>query len=82
MIVLVTLNARYIHASLGLLYLLANMGDLKPQTVLREFTIARKPQDIVDELLVTLNGRDAHVSKEDHGTQVVGGRYRQPAVVC
>ena len=50
-VVLATLNAKYIHASLGLRYLLANMGDLKPQTALREFTIARKPQDIVDELL-------------------------------
>ena len=50
-IVLATLNAKYIHASLGLRYLVANMGELKPQTVLREFTIARKPQDIVDELL-------------------------------
>ena len=50
-IVLATLNAKYIHASLGLRYLLANMGDLKPQTALREFTIARKPQDMADELL-------------------------------
>ena len=39
-IVLTTLNAKYIHASLGLRYLLANMGDLRPLTVLREFTIA------------------------------------------
>ena len=50
-IVLATLNAKYIHASLGLRYLLANMGALKTQTALREFTIARKPQEIVDELL-------------------------------
>jgi len=55
-IVLTTLNAKYIHASLGLRYLLANMarygGDaLREQTVLREFTIARAPQEIVDELL-------------------------------
>ena len=50
-IVLATLNAKYIHASLGLRYLLANMGGLKAQTVLREFTIARKPQEVVDELL-------------------------------
>ncbi|MBU0587765.1 MAG: B12-binding domain-containing radical SAM protein [Gammaproteobacteria bacterium] len=55
-IVLATLNAKYIHASLGLRYLLANMarhggGDLRAQTVLREFTIARPAQDIVDELL-------------------------------
>jgi radical SAM superfamily enzyme YgiQ (UPF0313 family) len=55
-IVLATLNAKYIHASLGLRYLLANMArhggaGLREQTVLREFTIARKPQEIVDELL-------------------------------
>jgi radical SAM superfamily enzyme YgiQ (UPF0313 family) len=50
-IVLCTLNAKYIHASLGLRYLLANMGALRAQTLLREFTIARKPQELVDELL-------------------------------
>jgi radical SAM superfamily enzyme YgiQ (UPF0313 family) len=60
-IVLATLNAKYIHASLGLRYLLANMArhggeDLRAQTVLREFTIARPPQEIVDELLA-LNPR-------------------------
>ena len=53
-IILATLNAKYIPASLGLRYLLANMGKLKPRTVLREFTIARKPQEIVDELLAVL----------------------------
>jgi radical SAM superfamily enzyme YgiQ (UPF0313 family) len=51
---LCTLNAKYIHASLGLRYLLANMGDLKPQTALREFTIARQPQEVANELLATL----------------------------
>jgi radical SAM superfamily enzyme YgiQ (UPF0313 family) len=55
-IVLATLNARYIHASLGLRYLLANMArhggpGLRERTVLREFTIARAPQEIVEELL-------------------------------
>ena len=50
-IVLCTLNAKYIHASLGLRYLQANMGDLAPQTALREFTIARKPQELAAELL-------------------------------
>jgi radical SAM superfamily enzyme YgiQ (UPF0313 family) len=50
-IVLATLNARYIHASLGLRYLLANMGELKAQTALREFTIARPAQAVVDDLL-------------------------------
>lgn len=55
-IVLSTLNAKYIHAALGLRYLLANMdrhggAGLRERTVLREFTIARKPQEVVDELL-------------------------------
>ena len=50
-IILCTLNAKYIHASLGLRYLLANMGDLKAQTLLREFTIARPPQEVAQELL-------------------------------
>ena len=55
-IVLATLNAKYIHASLGLRYLLANMdvhggAGLKEQTVLREFVIAQRPLQIVEELL-------------------------------
>ncbi len=50
-IILCTLNAKYIHASLGLRYLLANMAELRAQTALREFTIARKPQEVADELL-------------------------------
>jgi radical SAM superfamily enzyme YgiQ (UPF0313 family) len=53
-IVLSTLNAKYIHASLGLRYLLANMGELRPQTALREYTIARRPAELADELLALL----------------------------
>ena len=58
-IVLATLNAKYIHASLGLRYLYANMArhgdaDLQACTLLREFTIHRAPQDIVDELIASL----------------------------
>ena len=79
-IVLVTLNAKYIHASLGLRYLMANMGDLKPQTALCEFTITRKAEDIANELLLTLGEPEARE------TQIVGfGVYiwnvRQTTVV-
>lgn len=56
-IVLTTLNAKYIHASLGLRYLLANMGDLRDRTTLREFTIARPTGEIVAELLDTLDAK-------------------------
>lgn len=50
-IVLSTLNARFIHASLGLRYLLANMGALRAQTQLKEFIINSRPVDIVESLL-------------------------------
>ncbi|MFO7593986.1 MAG: cobalamin B12-binding domain-containing protein, partial [Pseudomonadota bacterium] len=50
-ILLTTLNARYSHASLGLRYLLANMGELEGQTALREFTIKQRPIDIAEQIL-------------------------------
>lgn len=53
-ILLCTLNAKYIHASLGLRYLLANMGELRTQTALCEYTIARRPADLAAELLALL----------------------------
>ena len=58
-IILSTLNARYIHASLGLRYLLANMArhggaDLRARTVLREFTVVRPVPEIVEALLAEL----------------------------
>ncbi|MDB5884955.1 MAG: Radical domain protein [Polaromonas sp.] len=60
-IVLATLNAKYIHASLGLRCLLANMdlhggAGLRARTVLREFTIGQRPVQIVENLLA-LNPR-------------------------
>jgi radical SAM superfamily enzyme YgiQ (UPF0313 family) len=51
MILLSTLNARYAHASLGLRYLLANMGDLKEQTRLQEFVIGGKTTELVAKVL-------------------------------
>ena len=50
-IVLATLNARYVHAALGLRYLRANMGELRERTVLREFVLGTKPVAIVERLL-------------------------------
>jgi radical SAM superfamily enzyme YgiQ (UPF0313 family) len=51
-ILLSTLNARYTHASLGLRYLLANMGDLQDVTRLQEFVINTKTTEIVEKILV------------------------------
>ena len=50
-ILLATLNARYIHTSLGLRYLLANLDDLRSETCIREYTIKRPALEIVEDLL-------------------------------
>lgn len=50
-ILLATLNARYIHSSLGLRYLQANMGELQPRTRLVEYTINQRAMDIVEDLI-------------------------------
>lgn len=55
-VVLATINARYIHASMGLRCLLANMDvhgrpGLRAQTVLREFTLVQSPQQMAEALL-------------------------------
>lgn len=50
-IILTTLNARYFHASLGLRYLMANMGELEPHTAIREFILQTRPADMVECLL-------------------------------
>ncbi len=51
MILLSTLNARYIHSSLGLRYLYAQMGRLQAQSRIIEFTINQRPLDIAEQLL-------------------------------
>ena len=70
-IVLCTLNAKYIHASLGLRYLMANMrryagDDIANATRIMEFTIARPIQDIANDLLQFIGS-----SNKDQ-TQVLG----------
>ena len=50
-IILTTLNATYIHASLGLRYLYANLGDLQNNCEIKEFTIKTRALDIVEQLL-------------------------------
>jgi radical SAM superfamily enzyme YgiQ (UPF0313 family) len=53
-IVLTTLNARYAHASFGLRYLMANLGELAPRATLVEFDI-KSPLEHVADSLLTLN---------------------------
>ena len=50
-ILLCTLNAKYIHCSLGLRYLYANIGELQHQTEIMEFMINQRPIDIAEIIL-------------------------------
>ncbi|HBP57616.1 MAG TPA: B12-binding domain-containing radical SAM protein, partial [Verrucomicrobiales bacterium] len=50
-IILVTLNAKYIHASFGLRYLHANMQELAERTSILEFDINQKINDIAESIL-------------------------------
>lgn len=50
-IILSTLNARYFHSSFGLRYLFANLGELQPVAIIREFIITQRPLDIAESLL-------------------------------
>lgn len=52
-IVLTTLNARYIHSAFGLRYLKANLEDLEPRCEIKEFTLESRPEDIVEQLLIS-----------------------------
>ncbi len=58
-ILLTTLNARYSHAALGLRYLMANLGELRNQARMVEFTLDHRPADIVEQLL-------------DHDPKIIG----------
>jgi radical SAM superfamily enzyme YgiQ (UPF0313 family) len=73
-ILLSTLNARYTHASLGLRYLLANMGPLQEQTRLMEFVIGTKTTEIVERLLSTrpkIIGFGVYIWNVEETTKVV-----------
>lgn len=50
-ILLATINARYIHASLGLRWLCANLGELQPEAELLEFTLDDQAADIAEAIL-------------------------------
>ena len=73
-ILLATLNARYFHASLGLRYLLANMGELAERTRLVEYIIDARPNDIVEKLLAMrprIVGLGVYIWNVELTTQIV-----------
>ena len=73
-ILLSTLNARYIHASLGLRYLKANMGELGENTSIREYDINMRPIDIAESLLAqnpAILGFGVYIWNVEETTRVV-----------
>ncbi len=50
-IVLATLNARYAHASMGLRCLRANLGEWRESSVIVEFVIGQKTEEMVEQIL-------------------------------
>lgn len=50
-IVLSTFNAKYIHPSLGLRYLLVNLGPLEGDATLMEFDLAQRPVEAAESIL-------------------------------
>lgn len=84
-IVLATLNAKFIHASFGLRYLLANLGELKSRARLLEFDINQRPLDIAEKLLAEnprIIGLGVYIWNTAQTTEVVAALKRiRPEVV-
>ena len=73
-IILTTLNARYFHSSLGLRYLLANMGELQEASAIHEFVIDARPIDIAEKLLLEtprIIGLSVYIWNIEQATQLV-----------
>ncbi len=74
-IVLSTLNARFKHTSLGLRYLLANLGSLREQTQILEFVLGTKTEVLVESLLATqpkVIGLGVYIWNIEEMTKLVG----------
>ncbi len=78
-IVLATLNAKYPHCAFGLRYLLANLGELRDETVLLEFTINQPTLDILDAILAQrprIVGLGVYIWNVDETTRLVADLKR------
>lgn len=74
-ILLATLNARYVHAALGLRYLLANLGDLQDRARIREFVIGQRSEDIAEQILrerPAILGLGVYIWNVQETTRLVG----------
>jgi len=73
-IVLTTINASYIHTSIGLRYLYANLKHLQSHCSILEFTTHLRPADIVEKILekeAKIVGFGVYIWNTEHTTKVV-----------
>lgn len=73
-ILLSTLNARYSHASLGLRYLRANLGDLRENSAIIEFVIGQKTEDILEKIIAArprILGLGVYIWNVEESTRLV-----------
>ncbi|MCL2789406.1 MAG: B12-binding domain-containing radical SAM protein [Desulfobulbus sp.] len=74
-IVLATINARYIHASLGLRWLYANLAELQPQTTIQEYCLTDRPGDMAEAILAArpaIVGIGVYIWNADEVRRLVG----------
>ncbi len=84
-IVLATLNARFWHSSFGLRYLLANMGELAPATVIQEFGVNDRPVDIISTILAAqprIVGIGVYIWNVEATTHLVADLKRVRPDIC
>ena len=74
-IILATVNARYLHASFGLRYLLANLGALAEKAEIMEFEIKQRAMEIAERILAKeprIVGLGVYIWNVTLTTEVVG----------
>jgi len=73
-ILLSTINASYIHASVGLRYLYANLDELQSRSAIMEFTSHLRPAEIVEKILQKkpqIIGFGIYIWNVEHTTKVI-----------
>ena len=84
-IVLTTFNAKYAHASFGLRYLMANLGELQSRAAIVEFEISQRVGDVLEAILALepkIVGIGVYIWNIDQSTRLVADLKRlRPEIV-
>jgi radical SAM superfamily enzyme YgiQ (UPF0313 family) len=74
-IILTTINARYIHASIGLRWLHANLRELQPMARIQEYNLTDQLSDVAEKILASepdIVGIGVYIWNADEVRQLVG----------